>query len=300
MENNENIKLKRDYRYEDNPNRDLWMGSQRINNAEKQIFKIEGNSRFIEFLSTAYGVERIKVVLTKYDKEKEKGNRVQSALEFYIEFKDALIMCEDILNKTISRNLATETKLKAADSKYYQKPAFVLQGGVSAEKLMERKKAREDGKPMFRKFSITCSSNRNAACAFLLEQGPGKTSPTSGIIADYAGLGALKGKDDGYDFIAVLPGDIKGLALVLKAHIEGYIASQYALTAMQQEMNYLTNEVTRMQEEMKTINDENRQYFKAIHKAIKNSASTSEIKTEQKKETPPTPPVDVDDETVPF
>lgn len=272
--------LNRSFTKEENPNYELWSSAQKITLPAKQICRFEGKNKLIEFMSTSFNIDKILVNIISYDPTKQKGQKKSDELNFYLDFADALRISEDILNNNFAMKVVAERKKKAADKNYFFQPIYRFEGGVSANTLKAKGQERKDGKPVFRRLSFGVSTNEKAACVITIERGPGKSTPTGGIVADYVSPSkSLTGPDDGYQSIAILPDDLKRLAVYMKAHIEAYISAQYVLTDVMQENNFLhayvetlktefNQKIDTLQNELKERSDNDRTAIKILNKKL--------------------------------
>lgn len=290
--------LNRAFNKDENPNKNLWMVAQKIETCGRQIFRLDGSDKIIEFLSSSFGINKVKINMLSYDNTKKKGDKKQEELEFYLDFSDVLVLCEDILNNNFAKKVKQEKIKKEKDSNYYYQPLYQYEGGNSAEALAERGKSRKDGKPLFRRFKIIVSTKSTNACAFQIEKGPGKKSDKGGIIADYTSVKQLSGPDDAYMMIAISPENLKRLAVVLKAHINAYITAQYTLVAAAQENNYLYYSLIKRDDENREATRSIFKHVSAVSKLLKNL----NLQKNLEKDLPQTPPAQkqqytVDEET---
>lgn len=288
--------LNRAFNKDENPNKNLWMVAQRIESCGRQIFRLDGSDKIIEFLSNSFGINKVKINMLSYDNTKQKGDKKQEELEFYLDFADVLVLCDDILNNNFAKKVKYEKMKKEKDSSYYYQPLYQFEGGNSAEALAERGKSRKDGKPLFRRFKIIVSTKSTNACAFQIEKGPGKKSDKGGIIADYASVKQLTGPDDAYMMIAISPENLKRLAVVLRAHINAYISAQYMLVATEQESNYLYHSLVQRDEDNREAIRKIFKHVTAIAKFLKNVDFHKNVE-EEIPQSSPSPQYTVDEET---
>lgn len=189
--------------------------TEKKNFRNAQIFRADGKGVFMEVLNSAFRIGKVQINFIQYDTG---TNKQQKRIDTFLDVDDALLLCQDILTGKMSglskkaKDLATEKGYKYA-SYIYQK-----QGGVHATTLAKRNQTRADGKALGREFKITPGSSQPWILS--AEQGPGKELE-KGLI-----------KMEKSEEIIRVPLDDDGLkkfALVLKAHIEGYVSQQYGL-----------------------------------------------------------------------
>ena len=226
------------------PNQELWKEAQRIQLPPKQIYRIDGQGRFVEFTSDPFGIQKIYVQAIAYDKGARRGSRIKESYEFYWDFADAMAMAEEVFNDHFAKKVVADGKRKAKaekkGEKYYSPDLYRWNGGLSQAALAKKGRARQDGKPLARSLRFMVSAREGAACAIRVECGPGKLNEaTGGIVPEYGHGYDFGQPGDGFLSVAVSPDDLKRLAASLKMHVNGYMAASYASTAIQQENNYL-------------------------------------------------------------
>lgn len=260
--------LKRNESFTEGPNNALWRVTQRVEYPNKQIAKIDGRNKLVEFMSNSFNIGRLYINMIEYNVNAEKGSRQKKRLDYYLKFEDLLFLCDEIRNnnfaKKVKAELTKEAEAKAKGESYYTKDLYVFKGGVSVQKLAARNASRADGKPMARTIRFRTSSMAGCACSIQIERGPGKMNEaTGGVVPDYAGVKALNTPDDGYLIIPISKDDFKPLFFLLEAHIKAYINAQYALIASSQEANYLFEGIVERSEQ-------DRIYMKKTYEGIRN------------------------------
>lgn len=178
----------------------------------KEYCEINTLTTFLKAKSCAFNIEKVRLDFVEFDKA---TNKLTSNIELYMGFGEALVLSQDILSGRISKLAVKE---KAKGEKY---PKAIWQsklGGVNEENAKKRN-LRTDGKAISRYFTIAPGSK--AEFVITAEQKAGKSAP-NGIITP------CDGKPEKLIRVACSGDDLKSFALLTKAHIEGYISSQYA------------------------------------------------------------------------
>lgn len=131
-----------------------------------------------------------------------------------------LVLSNDVLSGRISA-LATKARVEQQNGGYkYCKEIWTDMGGVSAELLKKRDKDRADRKSLSRQIKLTPGDK--LPWIFSAESGPGQLSETGLIIPRYT-----LNKPEALVRVPMTNDDLKRIVLIVKAHIEGYLGSQY-------------------------------------------------------------------------
>lgn len=186
----------------------------------KQLYKIEARNSFVEFMSDAFNIDKLKINFVQYDATKASGSRITNDITVYLDIAEARLFCNRILNGKFYRDIEKEKEKKAQDSKYFAQPVYCILGGVSAETLAARGQKRPDGKSLSRSFLVEISTASKYAFALTATSGPGTTSSTGLIIPEPKNI-------EKTIRIPVTENEAEKLALCLKDNIKAYTASQY-------------------------------------------------------------------------
>ena len=183
----------------------------------QQIYRFDGKNVFLELMNSMFDKDRLVMNFIEYDEAQASGNRQKNNLPFFIEFSDALILCNDILSGKLSKK--GQDAQKNAKEKGYKYAPFIYQslGGTSAERLAKMGKSRPDGKALSRQFKIT--PGEKFPWILSCEHGPGKE--------DESGLISPDGKAEGFVRIPLTDDDFKKFAILIQTHINNYITSTY-------------------------------------------------------------------------
>lgn len=187
-----------------------------------QILKIDGKGVFLEVLNSAFhlGNGKVQIDFFEYDVTKDKGERIRNKIEIYVDMDKFLVLSNDVLSGRISA-LATKARKEQQKGGYkYCKEVWNDMGGRSAEKLKIGGKERADGKSLSRQFKITPGDKM--PWIFSAESGPGEMTETGLIVPRYTG-----NKPEVVIRVPMTNDDLKKMVLIVKAHIEGYLGSQY-------------------------------------------------------------------------
>lgn len=200
---------------------------------QHQIIKFNNKDGLMEVLANAFEIGKVQIHMHKYDESKAKGSRITQEVDLFVDIPDMLVLCNDILTGNIPAQIKS---LKTAGKNYDS--AWSDMGGVSATKLAERQqmalkegkkleglkatqKSRADGKSLSRVFKIVPSTRNDMAFTFQGEYGAGEENDTGLIVPKYGT------KPDVRLMMAVTPKQAKAFALMIKTHIEAFIAQKY-------------------------------------------------------------------------
>lgn len=259
--------LNRNYSDAKEPNKNLWLLAQQIEQTTKQIYKISVDGALIEFSSSLYGSEKIRVRIVLFDATKSKGKRKIKEVEYHLSFGEALSFCEGVINRHYIKGLMNKKQNLSKNPNACKSPVYITDGGISAEVLLKTGYSRNDGKPLYSCFKLLATEDNKRNCCIQIEKGPGKQIASFTYGPDYKDIKDLKAKDDSFAQIKFDIMKLMELAVILKAHIQGYITAQYSLTAQTQEINYLYEALIQRDEE-------NRRFLKTLYK---HASFTSEI-----------------------
>lgn len=190
----------------------------------QQIIRFDGKNVFMEVMNSAFSIGKVQINFIEYDATAQKNSRQKKNIPIYIDMDKFLLLTHDILSGRMAR-LAQEAQQAKKEGGYkYAKEIYQDLGGVSAENLKKRGKARPDGLSMSRQFKIT----------------PGDKIPwiLSGEIGagkeDDKGLIVPQGRPEETVRVALSDDDFKKMAIVLQSHIQSYVTSQYESQEVQE------------------------------------------------------------------
>lgn len=141
--------------------------NQSQNYENHQIIRIDGKSKFVEVLDTAFEIGKVTLNFIEYDDTKVAGDRIVARIPIYMDFPEFRRFAQDIL----SGRYATLAKTAKGPIEMFMK-------GTSAERLKAQGRERADGKSESRKFYIGSSAK---GFFFNAELGPGEATDT-GLI----------------------------------------------------------------------------------------------------------------------
>lgn len=171
-------------------------------NTQNTFLKVKGNS---------FHIGKVLFSFVEFDAHTKK---LQKSVDCYMGLEESLIFCHDVLSGKLPKLAATE---KAKGEKFPKPIWYSPLGGVNEQKAKERN-LRSDGKAISRSFNLAAGAK--ADFVLTVTQGAGKSQP-NGIITP-------EGKPEITIRVACSSDNLKGLALLLKAHIEAYFAAAYA------------------------------------------------------------------------
>lgn len=175
-------------------------------NTDKTFLKAKGN---------ALDIDKVQFSFVEFNKQTKK---LTKSVDIYLSIPEALVLCNDlILGRICKLAQAEKSECIKKGGKYPNSVYFTPLGGVSEEKAKERG-LRTDGKAISRCFHIAAGAK--ADFVITAEQRAGHSNEKGIIIPE--------GNPEVSIRVGISNNDIKGFALTVKAHIEGYIAAKYA------------------------------------------------------------------------
>jgi hypothetical protein len=207
----------------------------------QQIKRIDGKGVFIEVMNSAFEIGKVQINFVEYDVSKSAGSRMKPPIQIYVDMDKFLLTAQDVLSgrmnalAKIENESTAKKQASAGERKVYANHIWLDQGGIHADKLKERGKARPDGKCLARQMKITPGSSQ--PWIFSAETGPGEPSPTGLIVPKYTRAEELIRVPMSDEFF-------KEFFIVTKAHIEAFIASQYYVRATMGMPKFETKEPT--------------------------------------------------------
>lgn len=180
-----------------------------------QIIRLDGKNVFLEVMNSAFEIGKVNINFIEYDVNQEKNSRIKQSIPIYIDMDKMLVLINDILSGRIS----ALAKAEKAKGNKWANAIYTDLGGVSAKNLEARGKARPDGMSLSRQFKITPGDKMPWILSG--EMGAGKENDKGLIVP--------QGKAENLVRVPLSDDDFKRLAIVVKAHIESFITSQYLL-----------------------------------------------------------------------
>lgn len=175
-------------------------------NTDKTFLKVKGN---------ALDIDKVQFSFVEFDKRTKKLTKF---VDIYLNIPETLVLCNDLISGRICKLAQAEKSECFKKRGKYPNPVYCTPlGGVSEEKAKERG-LRTDGKAISRCFHIAAGAK--ADFVITAEQRAGHSN-NNGIIVP-------EGNPEVSVRVGISNNDIKGFALTVKAHIEGYIAAKYA------------------------------------------------------------------------
>ncbi|WP_075980107.1 hypothetical protein [Bacillus massilinigeriensis] len=187
-----------------------------------QIIRLDGRNTFLEVMNSAFVIGKVQINFIEYDVTADKGNRIKQQINIYVDIDKLLLFGNDVLTGRMNQlgKMAREEQIKKGFK--YSKEIWLDLGGISAKLLIERGKARSDGKSLSRQMKLT--PGEKLPWIISAEEGAGEETETGLIVPKYVGNRAEK--------IVRVPlsnEDLKRFVLITQAHIEGFIGSQYQI-----------------------------------------------------------------------
>lgn len=190
----------------------------------QQIIRFDGKNVFMEVMNSAFTIGKVQINFIEYDVKAEKNNRQKKNIPLYIDIDKFLVLANDIITGRMTQlgKLSKDAQQKGGHK--YAKEIFADLGGISAKVLEKRGKSRPDGKSLSRQFKITPGDK--IPWIISGEVGAGEENDTGLIVP--------KGYPEEAVRVPLSDEDFKKFAIVVKAHIEAYLASQYGNKELQE------------------------------------------------------------------
>lgn len=201
----------------------------------EQIIRIDGKNCFVEFMDSAFGIEKVLINVISYGA----NNKQTANIPFYLDFSDFMVLEQDIL----SGKLAEMAKREKEKSKY-PKPVYLQQGGVSATNLESRGQKRADGMSLARQLKII--PGLKFPFMFQAEQGQGEENDKGLIVARYGS------KPEKKVMVPMQGDDLKKVVLMVKAKINAYMSAQYVYMK-KEDFNRQSTEAKKKKESFKKV-----------------------------------------------
>jgi hypothetical protein len=184
-------------------------------------------------LNTSFEIGKVLINFVAYDETCPIGSRKKTEIPIYIDIEKFFVLKQDVMSGRMSglakraKELVAQEqeKIKKAgqDKKIYANHIWLDQGGIPADRLKERGKARPDGKSLARQLKLT--PGEKMPWVLSAETGAGEESETGLIIPKYS-------RPEEILRVPLANDDIKKLLLITEAHISAFIVSQYYVRAM--------------------------------------------------------------------
>lgn len=191
-----------------------------------QIVRIDGKEVFVEVVNSGFEIGKVILRFIKYNEKAAAKSKFVHDISIYLNLDKFLVLANDVLsNKLPKEGLIALATAKKADYKF-AKHIYLHQGGVGKAKLAKQNKTRPDGMALARHFKITPSFNEKFPWVLSAEIGPGEEQGNGIIAAKYGN------RPEEIVRVAMSSEDLKKMMLIVKSHIDGFIASQYYVSAM--------------------------------------------------------------------
>lgn len=150
-----------------------------------QIIREDAKGAFVEAMSDAFEIDKLRLNFIKYDTTKVTGQKQTANIPIYLDINEADAIMENILNGHYAALIKAQKIKKERGEITYYSPIAEFFGGVSAKTLAKRGQAREDGKALARVFRIEVSTRDTNMLVLTAQSGPGIENKTGGITPEY-------------------------------------------------------------------------------------------------------------------
>lgn len=191
---------------------------------QNQIFRRDGKNCFFELTNSAYTINKQQWIFANYDPNQD--NKQTTNISIYMDVEEMKNLSQDILSGRIhalgqKASKIAEEETKKAGKNVYAKPVYESMGGVTLERFKKQGKKYSfdvpEGFCISRIFRITPGAK--ADWMLTAQIGLGKE--------DKNGLIVPQGMPKEIVRIPMSNKDLKQLAIISDAHINGYITAQY-------------------------------------------------------------------------
>ena len=173
---------------------------KKISTESDKFHQVFGKGSRLELMERGFNIGKLNMRFQKFDPQ---TNKQLSYIDFYMDIHKALVMAYDIM----SGRYAAIAKKKQETNPGEIVEVHKIPGGQSAEKAN-----RPDKKPLYREFVI----NKGKLWMLKATAGPGAITDNGGIVPD--------GKPDDVISVGLSDEDLKGIALMIKFHYQGFLS----------------------------------------------------------------------------
>lgn len=178
-----------------------------------QIARKDAKNCFVESLSDSFGIGKIHFNFSAYDPNRPSGQRQTSSVHIYIAADEFLELCRKLSSGEF--RFVTQNKRHNKD----KTPLYQVLGGICAEKLKEKGRARPDGKSLSRTLQILTGDKVD----LLLKaaSGPGETTEKGLIVPKFGN------NPENHVIVSMTLDTFGELLLITKAHYEAWLTAWY-------------------------------------------------------------------------
>ncbi|WCK56949.1 hypothetical protein PP175_27550 (plasmid) [Aneurinibacillus sp. Ricciae_BoGa-3] len=220
----------------------------------QQIIRFDGKNVFMEVMNNAFNIGKVQINFMEYNTNAEVNSRITKNLPIYIDIHKFMVLANDILSGKMSKLAQEAIQAKEKGNYRFAKEIYTDLGGISAENLKNRDKARPDGKSLSRQFKITPGDK--APWILSAEYGAGEENETGLIVP--------KGRPEESLRVPLQDDDFKKFAIVVMSHIHSFHASQYA----KEQLNQQTESLTQQIQELKTELEQYKPVMRGLYKFL--------------------------------
>ena len=143
----------------------------------KQIYRVDGKCCFVEVTGEGLPLDKVQVRFVQYNVKAEKGNRMGSSIDFFINPFTAGVLHHDIMSGRLAALAKKELAKTKAEGRKYANSIWMKQGGTSAKRSATNT-------PIAKTLEITPGSAQ--PWILVAKQGPGHETPQGLIVMDKA------------------------------------------------------------------------------------------------------------------
>lgn len=186
----------------------------------EQLIRFDGKNTFVEIVN-AFNIGKVQLNFIEYDLKLPQKNRQINKVELYLDIIEAVTLSSKIINGRFGIEANDKRREQQAKGYKYCLPVYISMGGVNAEMLARRGKARSDGKAISRQFKI--SPGDKIPWILSGEFGPGEEMENRLIKPAYnVPQGKKFGQPEGIVRVPLTDDDLLKFAVVLKMSIESF------------------------------------------------------------------------------
>lgn len=177
-----------------------------------QVDRVDGKNVFVEIMSEAFEIGKIRMNFAEYDANTKKQ---KTFFPIYLDVDEFLWLSNQVLSGELHQK-GQQIKKDNQNAKFYPY-AYNNLGGISPEKLKQRKMERKDNKALSRQLKLSPGSRQDWVMQG--EIGAGKVIGTGLIQPD--------GQPESRVTIPMSNEDLKKFVLFVSMHLAAYIKSRY-------------------------------------------------------------------------
>ncbi len=197
------------------------------NNNNNQIIRKDGKNCFVEVMNDAFNIGKVLFNFVSYNTANQAGSKITASIAVYLSFDEFYRICHDItVTKTILKEIYNMSEAAKKEGKTFAPQKVLCMGGRSAKSLANANKSRPDGMSLSRQMKIGMGNKLPVILS--AESGPGEQNDKGLIVPRYQ-------QPEQRVMVGFTYETIEELFLIVKAHLDAYLASKYVYLALHPE-----------------------------------------------------------------